>query len=71
MQKLHKTLLGQFAFLENIRNMPCYDWLCPTKQLTHLFLRQPNCVAIGLHLNPMVVVCLVYDKLLIHVILLN
>lgn len=69
MQNLHKTLLGQFPFLEDIRYVPSNYWLRPSKQLAHLLLRQPNSVAIGLHLDPMTFVRFVYNNLLIHALI--
>ena len=69
MQNLHKTLLGQFPFLEDIRYMPSNYWLCSSKQLAHLFLRQPNSISIGLHLDPMIFVRFVYNNLLIHALI--
>ena len=69
MQNLHKTLLGQIPFLEDIRYVPSNYWLRSSKQLTHLTLRQPDRITIGLHLDPMIFVRFVDNNLLVHTLI--
>ena len=39
---MHIAFLEQFAFFENITDMPCDDGLIPLKQLRHLPLVEPH-----------------------------
>ena len=61
MQKLHITILFQFAFFQGIVDMTGNNRLVLLKKLCHLSLCQPHCLILQTYINLCLsVFCLIY-----------
>ena len=61
----------QLSLFKDVIDMLCNYSAITTKQLTHLCLRQPYCLAVGLHLKTDIARTLVDYNLLFHKIVIS